>query len=227
MTWRPVGRRRWTRLEPASRRWFQASCPKPARRLRSCRQRPGFTSVGRASFLAPPPWRPSARTVCQDPASAPVRPSQTFEIFKCSREPREGGGKKPALFGLGIRNSDFFRISAFGLRISPASAPVRPLKFLKNTRHDPFLHFSFFIFHSKTGGFKVIQGCSKLNFFSGRRGPKWGPLQGEFVPIRPHSCPSFVCWNCGRELGIPFRWQPMTWVRPPELVSAGQPGSCP
>ena len=56
------------------------------------------------------------------PASVSVSPGQTFEIFKFSRKPREGGRKKSALLA-----------SDFGLRISPRrqprSAPVRPLNF--------------------------------------------------------------------------------------------------
>ena len=60
------------------------------------------------------------------PESAPVSPSQTFEIYKFSRKPRAGGGKKPALLAsdFGFRISFGFRPSAFGF--PSASAPVSP-----------------------------------------------------------------------------------------------------
>ena len=138
-----------------------------------------MTAETRASpSAAPSPSTGYSAGLCRSaPASAPVRPGQTFEILKFPRDPREGGKKSPPSWP---RISVFGFLSDFGLRPSdfpPESDPVRPsqtfeiLKNARNGRYCPaaqplrrmhkkmqrqhpmplFLHSSFSIFPFKQG----------------------------------------------------------------------------
>ena len=107
------------------------------------------------------------------------------------------------------------------------SGPVRPgqtFEIFKNRlplRRPLFLHSSFFIFPSKTGGFKVIQGYSRLNFFSPcQETSHITPRRSPVVHVRP--CQSMSS-NLSILSGTPFHASRITHHASRPAVRPAQP----
>ena len=116
----------------------------PAPNCKRTLRKPWGSFIFHSSFSIFPLKKPMA--VRKDPASDPVSPSQTFEILKNARH-----GKNYPVAPAAKTNAHEY---THKMR-QQLSVPLKPV-----------FHFSFFILHLKIGGFKVIQGYSRWNFFS-------------------------------------------------------------